>query len=485
MTRPATPPGRPSTPYKWLLLILLTLTACTATWAAPAIHLQVQGAITPASADYMVRGIHKANQNQSPLVIIEIDTPGGLDTAMRDVIRAILASRIPVAVYVSPQGARAASAGTFILYAAHLAAMAPATTLGAATPVAIGFPGADKKPDPDRTGKDHEQAKDKAEPRSKSSPRKDLQEANPTAPPADAMTAKQVNDAAAFIRGLAVQRGRNAEWAERAVREAVSLTASEALQQNVIDVVATDIPNLLQQINGRTVRVDNQDIKLATGDVTTESVPPDWRQRLLAVITNPSLALILMMIGIYGLLFEFSTPGFGIAGTAGAISLLLALFALQMLPVNYAGLALILLGMALIVAELFTPTFGVLGVGGVAAFVAGGLLLFDRDIPGFGVPVGLIVALAICTAALVLVGGNMALKARRRPVVTGAEGMVGASGVVLLHEAGDTWALVQGERWKVRSRQRLAPGQSVRVLGMQGLVLDVLPDPDTNQQQGL
>jgi membrane-bound serine protease (ClpP class) len=298
------------------------------------------------------------------------------------------------------------------------------------------------------------------------------------------MSAKQVNDAAAFIRGLAAQRGRNTEWAERAVREAATLTASEALQQKVIDVVADDVPGLLQQIDGRTVRVGNQEIRLATRGGTIEPIPPDWRQRLLSVITNPSLALILMMIGIYGLLFEFSSPGFGIAGTAGAISLLLALFALQMLPVNYAGLALILLGIALIAAELFTPAFGVLGAGGVAAFVTGGLLLFDRDVPGFGVPIGLIVALALITAAIVLLGGNMALRARHRPVVSGAEGMVGASGVVLLQDSGDTWALVGGERWKVHSAQRLLPGQAVRVLGMRGLVLDVRPDPDVNQQQG-
>jgi membrane-bound serine protease (ClpP class) len=447
--------------------ILLGL-AAFAGHAAPVLVLEVHDAIGPASTDYLIRGIARAKQAQAPLVVISLDTPGGLDTSMRQIIQAILASPVPVAVFVSPEGARAASAGTYILYAAHIAAMAPATTLGAATPVAIGLPGIDRKPPAD----------DKSAKPGGGEAKKDDPKSNAPMAPTDAMTAKQVHDASAFIRSLAQQRGRNAEWAERAVREAVSLTASEALRNNVIDVLARDVPDLLAQIDGRTVRVQAADVKLATRGLSFEVVRPDWRQSLLSVIANPSVALILMMIGIYGLIFEFSSPGFGVPGVTGAICLLLGLFALQMLPVNYAGLALILLGMALLAAEIVTPTFGVLGVGGVVAFIAGGLLLFDRDIPGFGVPLPLIFGLAASSVVVVLLGGGMALRARRRPVVSGQEEMIGAPGEVLAVESDTVWALVHGERWKVHSSEALALGQRVRVVALHGLMLEVRAESD-------
>lgn len=437
--------------------------------AAPVTVLEVQDAIGPASADYLMRGIRKAKDAGAPLVVIRLDTPGGLDTSMRQIIQAIIASPVPVAVYVSPEGARAASAGTYILYAAHIAAMAPATTLGAATPVAIGMPGMERKPPADR--KSDSPDKDRGE-----TAKGDKKTDPPPMDMADAMTAKQVHDASAFIRGLAQQRGRNAEWAERAVREAVSLTATEALREKVIDVVARDVPDLLAQIDGRTVRVPAGEVRLATRGLGQELVLPDWRQRLLSVIANPSFALILMMIGIYGLMFEFSSPGFGVAGVTGAICLLLALFALQMLPVNYAGLALILLGMALFAAELLTPAFGVLGAGGAVAFIAGGLLLFDRDVPGLGLPLPLIFGLAASSAVFVLLGGGMALRARRRPVVSGQEEMVGATAQVIAVGENGSWALMRGERWKARSAEPLSPGQRVRVVSVDGLTLEVQPE---------
>ncbi|HEY6134350.1 MAG TPA: nodulation protein NfeD [Rubrivivax sp.] len=449
---------------RWLFALCLAAAGAVAAAATPVRVLQVQDAIGPASTDYILRGIAQAAAAGAPLLVIELDTPGGLDTSTRQVVQAILASPVPVAVFVSPEGARAASAGTYILYAAHIAAMAPATTLGAATPVAIGMPGAERKPPvEDKPGRPAE-GKDSG--------------AAASAPPpnlTDPMTAKQVHDASAFIRGLAQQRGRNAEWAERAVREAVSLTAREALAARVIDVVAVDVTDLLTQIDGRRVRLHGGELTLATRGLPTETMLPDWRQRLLSVIANPSFALILMMIGIYGLMFEFSSPGFGLPGTVGAICLLLALFALQLLPVNYAGLGLILLGIALLAAELLSPSFGVLGAGGIVAFVAGGLLLFDRDVPGFGVPLALILTLAVSSAAVVLLGGGMALRARRQPVVSGREQMVGASGRVLA-VGPDSWAEVHGERWKIVSTQPLAPGQAVQVLAIDGLTLHVRPD---------
>lgn len=456
---------------RWLLSLCLAGTGATAAATTPVRVLQVQDAIGPASAAYILRGIAQAAAAGAPLLVIELDTPGGLDTSMRQIVQAILASPVPVAVFVSPEGARAASAGTYILYAAHIAAMAPATTLGAATPVSIGMPGAERKPpagDPPARP-----AEGQGSGAAASAPAPAL---------ADPMTSKQVHDASAFIRGLAQQRGRNAEWAERAVREAVSLTAREALDAKVIDVVAVDVQDLLAQIDGRRVRLHGGELTLTTRGLPTETVLPDWRQRLLSVIANPSFALILMMIGIYGLIFEFSSPGFGLPGTVGAICLLLALFALQLLPVNYAGLGLILLGIALLAAELLSPSFGVLGAGGIVAFVAGGLLLFDRDVPGFGVPLALILTLAASSAAVVLFGGSMALRARRRPVVSGREEMVGAPGRVLA-VGPHSWAEVHGERWKIDSTEPLAPGQAVRVLAIDGLTLHVRPDTRTDETE--
>ena len=423
--------------------------------AAPVVLISIDGAIGAASSDHLHRALAQAAKVRAQLAVLQLDTPGGLDSAMRGIIKDILASNVPVAVFVAPNGARAASAGTYILYASHVAAMAPASNLGAATPVALGMPG---MPNPAE-----------APPASG---------AASGAPATDTMGAKRTADAAAYLRSLAQLRGRNAEWAERAVRESVSLAAPDALKLGVIDLVAQDVTDLLRQLDGREIRVaTGQSVRLATANAPRIAIEADWRTRLLAVIADPNMALILMMIGIYGLLFEFANPGFLLPGVAGAISLVLALFALQMLPVNYAGLALILLGVGFFVAEAFVPSYGTLGLGGVVAFASGAVLLIDSEAPGFGVSPVLIGVLTAGSAALIVGVAGMAAKARRRPVVSGASSLLGAAGELVEFAGGEGWALVHGEHWKVHGSGALRPGDRVRVTGTRGALLEVGPEP--------
>lgn len=439
------------------LLLLLLLGLAQAGQAAPGSIwvLGMDDAIGPASADYLLRNLEQAKAQGAQLVVLRLDTPGGLDSAMRQMIKAILASPVPVVSFVAPSGARAASAGTYILYASHVAAMAPGTNLGAATPVQIGgLPG---------TSKD-----DKAKPSDDE----------------QTLARKQVNDATAYIRGLAQLRGRNADWAERAVREAVSLPASEALRLKVIDQVANDLPDLMRQLDGKTLIAAGQPLLLQTRDAALIEHLPDWRTRLLAVITNPSVALILIMMGVYGLLFEFMNPGSALGGVVGGICLLLGLYALQLLPVSVAGVALILLGIAFMIAEAFLPSFGVVGFGGIVAFVVGAVILIDTDAPGFGIPLVLIGTLAVLSA--LLIGGvlGMAIKARRRAPVSGDAGLVGSLVTVTQVLADNPFCgsvQAQGEQWQVQCTTPLQAGQKVRVTARQGVMLEVSAAAPTAQ----
>lgn len=443
---------------KWMLLLLLSFVwVCSLPFQLvkaetdQAYIIEIEGIISPATADYFSRSLDRAIEANAALLVVRLDTPGGLDLSMRKMIKQIIASSVPVVTYVTPSGARAASAGTYLLYASHIAAMTPATNIGAATPVQLkpSFLPTDKT---DKT--DADVVTDRSD---------------------DAMSRKVVNDAVAYIRGLAELRNRNQDWAEKAVREAASLTAEEALDHKVIDVMAANQRDLLNQLDGRKLSVLGNERVLETKSLILNEIFPDWRNKILALITNPNIAYILMMLGIYGLIFEFANPGSIVPGTIGSICLLLALFSFQILPINYAGLALLFLGVALMVGEAFQPSFGVLGLGGVAAFVVGSVILIDTDLPGYGINLGVIAGFTVSTVAFFLMALGMVLRNRQQQVVSGQEQMIGAICIADEDFSEQGRVLVHGEHWAAYTRHALKKGQQAKVMKVDGLILNVKP----------
>ena len=426
-----------------------------------AIVVDLEGALGVATAEFIIDGIDKANETGANLVIIRMDTPGGLDAPMREIIQAILASEVPVVTYVSPAGARADSAGTYILLASHVAAMAPTTHLGAATPVSM-IGGDDFSPG----GPEEPAADEETETDEKPAPGGDGQ---------TAMERKVLNDAISYIRGLAEAHGRNADWAEEAVRSAATLTAREALEQNVIDLIAGNRGELLAAIDGMEVQVNNEPFVIDASNLEIETLEPNWRQRILQTIASPEIAILLLMVGLYGLLFEGYNPGAILPGVAGVICLLLAAYALQVLPVNYAGLALIVVGVILIIAEAFVPSFGALGLGGITAIIFGSIMMFDSGIPGFGISITFVVGMALVAGAFLFWLVSFLVRLRRRGAVSGRESIVGGIGTATETFTGEGHVWLESETWAARSTVAIEKDQKVRVLAMDGLVLEVEP----------
>ena len=422
----------------FITALLLSLPVQAATTDATAYVIRVQDIITPASADFIHRHLQLAADEKASVFVIELDTPGGLMASMKSIIQDIIASPVPVVTYVSPSGAHAASAGTYIMYASHVAAMAPSTNLGAATPIRLG-----EKTDIN-----------------------------------DPLEKKMVSDASASIRGLAELRKRNGDWADKAVNQAVSLSATEALKEKVIDVTANNLDELMDKIDGRSVEVNHAAVTLHTRGAKIGYHEPDWRTKLLAIITNPNITFLLMSIGAYGIILEFSHPGAFFPGILGTICLLFGLYAMNVLPINYAGLALILLGIGCMTAEAFMPSFGVLGIGGAAAFVIGASILINSDIPGFGISPWLIAGMTFASLGLLSVALTLVMRSRKRRVTTGAEAMVGAEGeIVDWHQTkGDV--RVVGTIWKAKSTTAyiLKKGDKIKVLSVDGLSLVIEPN---------
>ena len=420
-----------------LVLAALWLALLSGTWslAAPPVHrISIDGPISPAVADYLDSAIKGAESAGAPALIVELDTPGGLLNSTKTIVKSILASEVPVIVYVAPGGAGATSAGVFITMAAHVAAMAPGTNIGAAHPVS--GQGGDIQSD---------------------------------------MRAKVENYTASFVESIAERRGRNGEWAEQAVRESVSITEQEALEKNVVDLVASDIDQLLRLAHGREIELNGRTVTLDLEGASAGSVSDverTLRQRVLELVTDPNIAYLLMMAGMLGLYMEFSNPGAIFPGVVGAICLLLALLAGQVLPINSTGVLLILLGMAFLLGEMLMPSFGVLGMGGIVALTLGSLFLYTPE-SGLSVDIGyLVVTIVMFTVAVVAMLGLL-VRDRGRQARTGTEGLLGATGTAVTKVGANGKVKVSGELWNARSRQEIAEGRKVRVEAVVGLDLEV------------
>lgn len=418
-------------------IFILCMTGASSVFGAHVVELSIHGGIGPASADYVIRGIEKSQD--ADLIILTMDTPGGLDKSMRQMVQSILASNTPVTVYVTPSGARAASAGTYLLYASTIAAMAPGTHLGAASPVSI--TGA-------MSGKHQEKSK-------------------------SVMSQKVTNDAVAYIRSLAQLRGRDANFAEKAVLNAATMTATEALKAGVINIIAKNRADLLAQMNGLMVKQAGRDIKINTSNPEIKTVTPDWRMRFLLVITDPTIAYLLLLLGIYGIFFELVNPGFIAPGVIGAVSILIALYALQLLPVNYAGLALIVLGMMFIVGEAFVPSFGALGFGGTIAFIVGSILLIDTEHDSYRIAWSAISAMAVANIIIFVVLLGMAIQSKRKPIQHGTSYLIGMKGRALKPIQHEGQAVIQGEIWSVYSDMPISANTPLVVIEAEGLKLKV------------
>jgi len=421
--------------FRFLPLLILSFTLVTpAGWASPdeVYVARVEGIIAPSLAEFFVSAIRKAEDGGGHAIIFELDTPGGLDTSMRIIIKEILRSPAPVIIYVSPSGARAASAGAFITIAAHVAAMAPGTNIGAAHPVQMGGGEADEE-----------------------------------------MTRKIENDAAAYIRGLAERRGRNATWAEDAVRKSVSATATEALRLKIIDVVAENRADLLAKIDGRTVETGAGKITLKTKTAKIVEVEMGLRDKVLSVISNPTIAYILLILGMAGMYFELSTPGAILPGVLGGICLILAFYAFQTLPINYAGLLLIILGVILFIAEVTVVSHGILTIGGMTAMILGSLMLIDSPAPFLQISLSAILGVTAATTAFFVFAIGAVFRAHRRQPATGREGLVGQAGVARTRLNPDGLIFIRGEIWNATCVEGAEPGEQVQVTSVAGLKLKV------------